>query len=210
MKTVTAFVDFDILTYWHAGTGKGAGPEADALVFRTPAGLPCIPGRTVKGVLRDAMDRAEACGELRAGTVVRWLGSDIVQPAADDSEAREATLESMRFSTQEGRLRFDSAVLFDDSGSLVAWEHWAASRQQELRHLFARMSSTAIDESELASDATLRTIEVAVPMKLRARVDGPSDGEWVSALRAATPFLHSLCSHRHRGYGRVKVEVVQP
>jgi hypothetical protein len=72
MKTLT--LKLDILSYWHAGSGRGAAALADAVVVRDDTGLPYLPGRTVKGLVRDAMDLAEAAGIVARGRTELRLG----------------------------------------------------------------------------------------------------------------------------------------
>lgn len=43
-------------TYWHCGSGLSGGSSADALVVRDEEGLPYVPGRTIKGHLREAAE----------------------------------------------------------------------------------------------------------------------------------------------------------
>ena len=52
MKTILYKVTF--LTWWHCGSGQAAGPDVDELTMKDADGLPFIPGRTMKGLLRDA------------------------------------------------------------------------------------------------------------------------------------------------------------
>ena len=47
----------DIQSYWHPSTGRGQGSDVDALAHRDKDGIPCLPGRTIKGLLRDAVNR---------------------------------------------------------------------------------------------------------------------------------------------------------
>ncbi|MGH8497710.1 MAG: hypothetical protein ACRERV_02720 [Methylococcales bacterium] len=68
-------------------------------------GLPCLPGRTVKGLLRDAVLRAETWKYVKAGTTVRWFGS-----RAFDSDAYSGELTS-RLSTKPGALCVSDAVV---------------------------------------------------------------------------------------------------
>jgi CRISPR/Cas system CMR subunit Cmr4 (Cas7 group RAMP superfamily) len=49
-------------TYWHAGTGRGLGAAVDAAAYRDADGLPALPGRHIKGLLRDALEQAQAWG----------------------------------------------------------------------------------------------------------------------------------------------------
>lgn len=47
-------------TYWHCGSGESGGSSMDALVARDTDGLPYIPGKTLKGHIREM---AETLGE---------------------------------------------------------------------------------------------------------------------------------------------------
>ena len=67
MKKTTVWVDFSILSYWHAGSGQGRSAVSDALVQNDRNGLPFLPGRTVKGLLR------EGCGVARGRTPMAEL-----------------------------------------------------------------------------------------------------------------------------------------
>ena len=190
-----ARVGFELLTWWHAGSGRGDGERADAVVQVSSAGLPYLPGRTVKGLLRAA-----------AGTVgtaerdlAAWFGSALL-----GTGERVKALEEARFLTEAGALRFSSATLGP------AWEAYARSlpTQEPLRPLFALLATTAVDHGTgTARDRSLRTIEVAAPMTLSATVEGPDEDGWLSALRSAAPFVRSLGSGRNRGLGRVRVTV---
>lgn len=43
-------------TYWHSGSGLAAGADADLLVIKDREGLPFVPGKTIKGLIREAVD----------------------------------------------------------------------------------------------------------------------------------------------------------
>ena len=198
-----AKITFNLLGYWHLGSGAGAGAVADAVVARDDAGLPYIPGRAVKGLMRHAMTLA--CVEPRE--IVRWFGTfNQVGPNDDDPEVE---LESSRFETRPGALRFGSARLSSD------WIAWARGSESGVRDavvdsLLRHVASTAISKSGVAEGETLRVREVAVPMTLIAPVscaDGSDGGDWLERLRSSAPLVRELGSRRNRGYGRVAVEV---
>ena len=44
----------EFFSNWHCGSGLAAGADVDALVIKDKDGLPYVPGRTIKGLLRDA------------------------------------------------------------------------------------------------------------------------------------------------------------
>ena len=179
---------FDILDYWHAGAGHGAGRFLDASVKRTPAGLPVLPGRTVKGLLRDAVHQCEALGHLDNGTAEDLFGSKV---GTD------------RFKTEAGALQFGNAELPD------GWEEYAQTKdgQRILSGFFDDLASTAIDDGQ-AAEGSLRRIEVAIPVELHATwqsTDPERIDEAKQALEQACGLVRRLGVSRTRGLGRVRV-----
>lgn len=55
-------------SYWHCGSGLAAGAGVDALVVKDADGLPFVPGKTIKGLLREAME------ELYGGQNEMYIG----------------------------------------------------------------------------------------------------------------------------------------
>lgn len=197
----TRTLKFHLSSYWRVSSGKGADSLADVLVLRDANGLPIIPGRGVKGLLRDAMNLATLSGAVPAKNVDRWFGSAL-PGYSSDAEEHEQKLEAARFESKEADLWFGSARL---PGS---WGEWARQNADSdiLQALFAFQSSTAIDDQGVAEQHSLRVTEVAVPMELEAEVRGPDDDlSWVQDLKASLPLLRYLGSRRNRGLGRVDV-----
>ena len=202
---------FSLSSYWRVGSGKGAEAMADALVLRDESGLPIIPGRAVKGLLRDAMSLATLSGTVTPERVEQWFGTELPVAAQTDGkldsnqgDAQEIQLEEGRFTSREASLWFGSATL------PKSWRDWAREHGPEqkdvLNSLFTYQSSTAIDEHGMARDHSLRVTEVAVPMELRAEIRGPEDDlGWVEDLKASLPLLRAMGSRRSRGLGRVEV-----
>lgn len=204
---------FQMLGYWHPGTGRGQGPGADAEVNRTPGGLPFLPGRTVKGLLLEAATQAGVSAEERE----RCFGSAII--------GAEGGLEAARFETKPGALRFESARIGQSEASCAQWEAWAVRAKEGtdtgkpdtskpddseiIGQLYRIFASTKLDESGVAADGTLRSVEVAVPTNLLAVVEAPrADGALaMKMLRAAAPFVNAVGAHRTRGLGRCVLTV---
>lgn len=214
MKTAT--IVLDICSYWHAGTGRGAGSTLDALVFKSAGGLPVLPGRTIRGLIRDALEKAAQLGAVDAapfkeGPATWCFGTGLDAPANESEPVnRVERLEEARFKTEEGRLQVDSATLGDSPEEARKWERWAATNPGEVAHLYRGFASTKIDADGVVAEHTLRSIEVTVPLRLYARVTGPVDGpDWVSALREALPLIRGLGSHRNRGLGRVQAYLAE-
>lgn len=51
-------IDYKVEMYsdWHCGSGLASGADADAVVVKDKDGLPYVPGRTLKGLVCEAMD----------------------------------------------------------------------------------------------------------------------------------------------------------
>lgn len=171
--------------YWHCGSGRGEGSHADALVERDAHGLPYVPGRTLKGLLREATELLEEAGAAPANAAVRYFGT---APASGLS----------RHESEAGLLAFSSAALPE---GLVSWLSGPVGAVHK-GALFRIHYSTAIAASGVAKDKSLRGIEAAVPMDLECVVAGPDDDGWVELLDAAFPLVRAIGGHRRRGFGR--------
>lgn len=54
MKDLTIKIEF--FSPWHCGSGLSAGADVDSLVIKDINGLPFIPGKTIKGLIREAVE----------------------------------------------------------------------------------------------------------------------------------------------------------
>ena len=184
---------FEIQSYWHIGSGLGQGANLDAVVVKTRAGLPYLPGRSVKGLIREALQTAEdLCHvDVACGTTQRLCGTLI---------GKGNTIS--RFETESGSLSLTNAVI-------EGMEEWAARNSDKTSGLFVQVASTSIDETGMAVTDTLRRIEAAVPVKLVATVETEETGdEWLKALKSAAPLVRGIGAGRNRGFGRCHLEVI--
>lgn len=185
----THILRIDIRSYWHPGTGRGSGFHLDAVTHEDAGGIPCLPGRTLKGLLRDAVFRAEAWGwaEVPAGSTVRLFG-----PMGQGG-----------VETDFGLLRISDATLAAPVAAYLASENGRALA----RGLYREHFSTAIEhESGVAQERSLRGMRVVIPLELVAEIgtvrptrDMP---DWLQPLTAALPLITAVGAHRHRGFGR--------
>lgn len=200
---------FDISSYWRVGSGKGSDAIADAMILRDSNGLPHIPGKAIKGLLRDAMTLASVSGAVASSQIEKWFGSALAgfDEHANSGDDQERILEEGRFKSSEGCLWFGSAKLSKE------WQDWASAASDEdkkdvLAALVVLQASTAIDRDGVAKEHSLRTAEAAVPMTLTAELRGPSDDEqWVKDVKACLPLIRALGSNRNRGLGRVQISL---
>ena len=197
-------LELTIQDYWHAGSGVGRGASSDAEPVRTRMNLPYLPGRTLKGLLRDAVLDASlsALEEVRPGDSVRLFGA----PLAASEEQK--LLGSYKVTDIQSSLHVTDAVVPGLEDTLV--EELGPDEGRMLAGtLFRRISSTSMRDG-IALPHTLRTVTAAVPLTLRATVveTSPIDFDWKGIIRFSLPFLRALGSYRHRGFGRVIAEEV--
>jgi len=223
-------VTFDIHSYWRAGTGRGAGALLDELVHRDGYGLPGLPGRTVKGLLRDAVCRAELWGHIAKDSTVCWFGgASCLKPTAETENHEEITerlkAEKLnqkeavnRLETKPGALIVSDACIDNEVRNYLRALLQAKSTESNLegeklrRGFFHPIYATRIEhETGSAQDKSLRGMEVAIPLKLTATLsvlpNSQLNGNWHTELAKCLPLIRSIGTSRSRGLGRVTVEL---
>lgn len=53
-KRIDYHIEF--FSQWHCGSGLSAGADIDLLVIKDKEGMPFIPGKTLKGLIREAVE----------------------------------------------------------------------------------------------------------------------------------------------------------
>lgn len=175
----------EFFSNWHCGSGQSAGADADELVVKDPDGLPFIPGKTIKGLLREAV-----------ASVLHFGGSD------------DMTLVDALFGSenQQGKLYFTNASL-----SEALTQHIKSSEEPSVLSsmLYQTLSSTAIGDDGLAKDHSLRRIQTTIPCTLYGEIRGLESEEQEALMEDALHFVKRLGLGRNRGYGRCKLSRVE-
>lgn len=199
-------IKFNIHSFWRAGTGHGGGALIDEIVYKDVYGLPCLPGRTVKGLLRDAAFRAEQWGHIPKGSTVCWFGSNALEPGETE----------IRFHTEPGALGVSSAILDEELRdyliSLLKDKHRKATTKNLCQGFFHQIHATAIEHNTgSAKDKSLRGMEVTIPLELTANLHIVSSeklaSDWHTNLAKCLPLIRAIGTSRSRGLGRVTVEL---
>lgn len=180
----------DLRSYWHPGGGRGRGAVLDAVTHRDSAGLPVLPGRHLKGLLRDALERADEFGwDGFSGLANRLFGERSTPDSPPDP----------------GVIRVSDGEL---PAPMRAWLRQPEQRSRLVPHLYRALYATAVDPmSGTAKDKTLRGIEVVVPVQLYAVLE-PIPGRqeapaaWAEHLAKALPLIDAIGALRTRGLGR--------
>lgn len=174
--TITFFSD------WHCGSGLASGANLDSLVIKDNEGFPYIPGRTIKGLLREAAEEIKA----------------LQNEEKTDSDALFGTVFTDGFST--GSAFFSNAVLPREIRDLIT------SRQQT-EYLYRSFASTAIDgKSGTAKKNSLRKMETVIPTTLEGQITNVPES-CLELLSQSLKYIKRLGQGRNRGLGRCKFDV---
>ena len=179
---------------WHCGSGLAAGSDIDALVITDRAGMPFVPGKTIKGLVRQAVEeyieysniaRDEKNGKTIAERVRNMFGEE---SSSDDVRAC-------------GTAHFSDA-------NFAEHEYHAIAAQSELKaHLFNKVTSTAIDDNGIARDHSLRSLQTVVPCTLYADISHV-DADIADIVVKSLGMIKHMGQKRHRGLGRCTISQV--
>jgi CRISPR/Cas system CSM-associated protein Csm3 (group 7 of RAMP superfamily) len=197
-------IKFSIHSYWRAGTGRSGGALLDEEVHKDAYGLPCLPGRTVKGLLRRAVYRAEKWGLLNgnggdaktASLTQYWFGN------AENHLENEAGTFSVSDAVLEKELRNYLISL------LTSQSTGAKKKGQTLcQGFFHQTYATAIEhQTGSAKYKSLRGMEVTIPLTLVAELSAHLDDDgWKKTLTNCLPLIRAVGTSCSRGLGRVTV-----
>ncbi len=177
-------------TFWHCSSGQAAGADVDQLVKRDKGGIPYLPGRTMKGLLREAAE------ELAVTSEEQELVTHIFGGGTDDEPELE-------YSTK-GIAHFSNAELPSETKAYLLND-----KKKALPYLFNKVAATAIDDEGIAVNASFRKIEVVVPCTLYGEIDGIEREEERALLQKAMGFIKCMGAGRSRGYGRCTIKLME-
>jgi len=164
---------------WHCGSGLGAGAETDAEVIKDSTGLSYVPGKTIKGLLKDA------CQEI-SDVQNEKISQEIITSIFGFGEENNSSIKGNAF--------FSNAKLPKvETGEIIS-----NNLQQ---HLFRNIASTAIGENGIAQKNSLRVMEVSIPITLEGSIEVEND-EQKEAILLALKWVRHLGTNRNRGLGR--------
>lgn len=177
---------------WHCGSGMAAGAELDALVIKDGRGFPYIPGKTIKGLLREQIEMLVSyspfCKEMEQN-ILSCMGKRVTKDNEDEIPEKM------------GKLFFSNAT-FNEQTALEM------ENKQLIPLLFHTIASTRIDENGIAEDHSLRSIQVVVPCTLYGQIeDIPS--ELLPIIEQGLKLIKQLGTHRHRGLGRCEFNIIK-
>ena len=182
MSNLTLKIQF--FSPWHCGSGLSAGADTDALVIKNPQGLPFVPGKTIKGLVREAVEDYAAL-----------KGEEIKLDEAFGVEASQEESSSI----QKGYLYFTTGELSPEETQTIIANHMED-------FLYINKVETAIGENGITKDHSLRTIETTVPCTLYAQIMHV-DEALAQVLEPALGLIKHMGMERNRGLGRCQFTI---
>ena len=180
---MTINYELKFFDYWHVSSGLSGGAALDSYAVKDSAGLPYVPGKTIKGLIREAAELFWDQGDIDKCFGSR--GSKGEQKDNDD--------------TTQAQCYFGSATIDEK----IAAEITSNNLQ---RNLFEIISATKIDDNGIAVDNSLRDIEVVLPISLKGEIQNVS-GEIAQNLKRALEMIKRMGLNRNRGLGRCEFKV---
>lgn len=170
-----------------------SGADLDSLTIKDKNGLPFVPGRTIKGLVRDAM--------YEIGTDENDISCLFGEEECWKSEIKD---EDYVNESNRGKLFFSNAELPANERELIV-------REKLVPFITTSISSTAIEDKDdpkhgkfvgIAKNHSLRKIEATVPCTLEGCIrDIPLEAD-ADMLIKALSYIKRLGQGRNRGLGR--------
>lgn len=182
MKTIDYTIEF--FSDWHCGSGLAAGADIDALVVKDRNGLPYVPGKTMKGLIREAVvDVLFLEGKNESvNAFVKAFGY------FQDSENHE-----------KGSCFFSNATIPDQISKVIIANDAQA-------YLYRKQSSTALDDGGIAKANTLRKIQTVIPLQLSGQILDVND-EMCEYVESGIKMIKRIGLNRNRGLGRCLIKI---
>lgn len=189
-------IDYKIrfYSYWHCGSGLAAGASMDAIVVKDSDGLPFVPGKTIKGLVRENI---EEYFKWKEETVSKMFGTrtEDADKKKMTSDKKEAEEDDKKTAPVQGESFFSNATLPESERQKIIQEKWQ-------RFLYKSVASTAIDDkTQTAKEFSLRTTEVVVPCELQGQILNVDDS-LAEEVKQAMRMIKRLGVDRNRGLGR--------
>lgn len=186
METIKYQIEF--FSEWHCGSGLAAGADIDSLVIKDKTGLPFVPGKTIKGLLRNAVEES-------------LMLQGIYEEQKELFDKTFGSFDSGNKKSTKGDAFFTNAELPNAQKALIV-------EKKLTDYLYRSTASTAIDEQGIAKQFSLRRVQTTVPCKLEGEIlEVPKN--FSEHLINGLKFIKRLGVNRNRGLGRCKISLLE-
>ncbi|PWK16970.1 CRISPR/Cas system CSM-associated protein Csm3 (group 7 of RAMP superfamily) [Arcicella aurantiaca] len=168
------------LSDWHCGSGLSGGAEADAMVIKDDRNLPYVAGKTIKGLLKEALEDMTEVNQCTKDDINAIFGIK-----AYDKNDKKAFFSNATLSDAEKK---DITPALSD-------------------FLYRNIASTQIEKNGTAKPNSLRVMEVCIPITLVGTISGINLETQKDLLIKALKWVRHLGVNRNRGLGRCKFEI---
>ena len=172
---------------WHCGSGLASGAHLDALVIKDKNGMPYIPGKTLKGIIKESVFRYISF-TTNENEDNRFESFNNHFGYVDDNGE-----------THEGKSFFSNANV-NNYDKIIQHDLCA--------QMFSSIASTQINEYGVAENNSLRKIEVAVPCTLIASISNIDDN-FAGIIEQALGLIKNMGTGRSRGLGRCSFSKIE-
>lgn len=193
MKNLKYKIEFH--TYWHCGSGLAAGADLDSLVVKDSNSLPYVPGKTIKGLVSEAVVEIRGFQDKKIDASFKKDFGYFDGKKIDSTTKDDKTIED---NMQRGTMFFTNA-------ELSCKEQKAIVDNKAQSYLYTSIASTALDEKGVAKDHSLRSMQVTVPCTLYGEIQNISD-EMYDEIKNALSYIKRLGQNRNRGLGRCTIQ----
>lgn len=185
---ITINYQIEFFSDWHLGSGLSVAGDVDSAVLRDENGLPYIPGKTLKGLLRHAAD-----------TILAFQPNYFEKTPEKTSEFMHAVFGEK---TDDEDKETPGQCFFSNAHLNSTLQENLLANKDAIPFLFRKIASTKIDDNGIAESQTLRKTEVTVPLVLEAEIDGIDREEWKGHFDTLFSMVKRMGLGRHRGLGR--------
>lgn len=190
---------------WHCGSGLSAGGDVDALVIKDKDGLPFVPGRTIKGLIKEAVEELffiENKWDEKRCLFIKVFGN------SGDRDFTEENKKEGSDSDDDSSKQIKGNAYFSNAGLSLSTRKSILNNGIYKDFLYRQISFTAIDNDGVADSGSLRQIEVTVPCTLCGVIhDVPND--MVKEIEEGMKFIKRIGMNRNRGLGRCDIKFVE-
>ena len=198
----------EFFSYWHAGSGLAGSTYADSVVNKNQDGLPIIPGKTIKGLLREA---AETINGFDKNLVSDIFIEEIFGKRLEDGKKDMTSEEKASYNDKilagktnnygEGKAFFTNAGLSKNLTTSIL-------NTAVVNDLYHVISSTKIDENGQVKDGSLRQLEVTIPITMYGSIEQFPDMKYKDEMENCFKWIKQLGQNRNRGLGKCKFSIV--
>lgn len=182
---------------WNTSSGLSGGALADTLCLKDKNGLPYLPGKTVKGLFREAAELLECLKhEGITDAFINHVFGEKERKQGDGSAGQKTVIATSFFGNATLNAATAKAILEEST-------HGKEESLILAPQLFEQIATTALEATGLAQKHSLRRTEYALPCTLYGEIMDAD--EYKKPLADCAAFIKRLGLNRHRGYGRCKI-----